>query len=55
MTGVREGRYEPWVIEVDRASQDQDPQGTPAAFLDGEPVDSSVLYDGQALGALLRR
>lgn len=55
VTGVREGRYEPWVIEVDRAFQDQDPQGTPAAFLDGEPVDSSVLYDGQALGALLRR
>ncbi len=55
VTGVREGRYEPWVIEADRTFQDQDPHGTPAAFLEGEPVDSSVLYDGQALGALLRR
>jgi hypothetical protein len=55
VTAVREGRYEPWVIEVDRAFQDQDPQGTPAALLDGAPVDSSLLYDPEALGALLRR
>ena len=32
----------------------EDPQGTPAALRDGEPVDSSALYDGAALGALLR-
>jgi len=54
VTGVREGRYEAWVLEADRAFQDLDPQGTPAALLDGEPVDSSALYDGQALGALVR-
>jgi thioredoxin family protein len=54
VTGVREGRYEAWVIEVDRAFQEQDPQGTPAGLLDGEPVDSSAFYDGQAMGALLR-
>ena len=54
VTGVREGRYDAWVLEVDRAFQEQDPQGTPAALLDGEPVDSSVLYDDQALGDLLR-
>ncbi|WP_100501614.1 DsbA family protein [Geodermatophilus chilensis] len=54
VTGVREGRYEAWVVEVDRRFQQQDPHGTPAALLDGEPVDSSVLYDGQALGDLLR-
>lgn len=54
VSGVREGRYEPWVVEVDRAFQDQDPQGTPAALLDGRPVDPSVLYDPEALGALLR-
>jgi predicted DsbA family dithiol-disulfide isomerase len=52
--GVREGRYEDWVVEVDRAFQEQDPHGTPAALLDGEPVDQDVLYDGAALGALLR-
>jgi Thioredoxin len=52
--GVREGRYQQWVIEVDRAFGKQDPQGTPAALLDGHPVDLEVLYDPEALGALLR-
>ncbi len=32
----------------------QDPEGMPAALLDGEPVDPAALYDGRALGALLR-
>jgi hypothetical protein len=54
VTGVREGRYEAWVVAVDREFQEQDPHGTPAALLDGAPVDSSALYDGQALGDLLR-
>ena len=54
VTGVREGRYEAWVLQVDQAFQEQDPHGTPAALLDGDPVDSSALYDGAALGALLR-
>jgi hypothetical protein len=54
-TGVREGRYAAWVVAVDRIFQEQDPQGTPAALLDGEPVDSSALYDDRALGDLLRR
>ena len=54
VSGVREGRYEAWVVAADRAFQEQDPHGTPAALLDGEPVDSSVLYDRQALGDLLR-
>jgi hypothetical protein len=55
VSGVQQGRYEAWALEVDRAFQEQDPQGTPAALLDGQPVDSDVLYDDQALGALLRR
>lgn len=53
--GVREGRYEQWVRDADKAFQEQDPDGTPAALLDGEPVDSSLLYDPDALGALIRR
>jgi hypothetical protein len=52
--GVREGRYEPWVVEIDRAFADQDPGGTPAALLDGRPIDSEVLYDPAAIGALIR-
>ncbi|MFD2091519.1 DsbA family protein [Blastococcus deserti] len=54
VTGVREGRYESWALVADGTFQGQDPEGTPAALLDGEPVDSSVLYDSRALGALLR-
>ena len=54
VSGVRQGRYEAWVLWVDQAFQEQDPHGTPAALLDGEPVDSSALYDREALGALLR-
>ncbi len=54
VTGVLGGRYEAWALEVDRAFQEQDPHGTPAALLDGEPVESSVLYDDRALGDLLR-
>ncbi|WP_369133953.1 DsbA family protein [Modestobacter sp. I12A-02662] len=54
VTGVREGRYEAWVAEVERSFQAQDPHGTPAALLDGEPVDSDSLYDPEALGALVR-
>jgi hypothetical protein len=52
--GVREGRYKAWAQEIEEAFQEQDPQGTPAALIDGQPVDPGVLYDGQALGALLR-
>jgi hypothetical protein len=53
--GVREGRYETWVIEIDRTFQEQDPQGTPAALLEQQPVDARLLYDPAALQSLLRR
>ena len=47
--GVEDGRYQQWVIEVERTFQNQDPQGTPAALLDGRPVDfASALRPGQA-------
>jgi Thioredoxin len=52
--GVRDSRYERWVIEIDRKFQEQDPRGTPAALLDGEPVESEVLFDPEWLGALIR-
>jgi protein-disulfide isomerase len=54
VTGVREGRYEPWVVQIDKAFQQQDPQGTPAAVLDAQPVDPALLFDREALGALIR-
>lgn len=52
--GVREGRYELWVRQTDQLLQDEDPDGTPQATLDGQPVDPQVLYDPERLGALLR-
>ncbi len=52
--GVREGRYEKWVTAIERDFEKQDPQGTPAGFLDGSPVRTRVLYDPEALGASIR-
>jgi predicted DsbA family dithiol-disulfide isomerase len=54
VTAVQEGRYEGWVRDIDEAFQEQDPDGTPLAVLDGRPVDSKTLYDPDALGALIR-
>jgi Thioredoxin len=54
VAGVREGRYEAWARAVDRAFQHDDPDGAPAAFLDGRPVERRLLYDPDALGDLLR-
>jgi hypothetical protein len=42
------------VREIDAVFGGQDPEGTPSAVLDGEPVDSQTLYDADALGALIR-
>jgi hypothetical protein len=52
--GVRQGRYEEWVVAVDRAFEEQDPEGTPAGILDGRPVEREVLYDPERLGTLIR-
>jgi protein-disulfide isomerase len=34
VTGVQGGRYEPWVLRREDLYQSEDPQGTPAAWLD---------------------
>ncbi len=52
--GVREGRYEEWVVAVDRVFEEQDEVGTPAGILDGRPVEREVMYDPETLGALIR-
>ena len=54
VTAVQEGRYETWVREIDQVFDEQDPDGTPSAVLDGRPVDSKTLYDPDRLGALIR-
>ncbi|MGA3148857.1 MAG: thioredoxin domain-containing protein [Acidimicrobiales bacterium] len=52
-SGVEEGRYQAWVLRAEEIFQEQDPQGTPAAWLDGEPVDGRVLTDRRRFGSLL--
>jgi hypothetical protein len=52
--GVETARYEKWVLSREAAYQAQDPQGTPAAWLDGHPLDSSVLFDRPELERHLR-
>jgi hypothetical protein len=54
VSGVRDGRYFAWVLKVEAALQEEDPQGTPAAWLDGQPVDPRVLNDPRALAARLQ-
>ncbi len=54
VSGVRGARYEQWVRRRETAYQAQDPQGTPAAWLDGNPMDPNVLFDRPAFESQLR-
>jgi protein-disulfide isomerase len=54
VSGVRTARYEKWVLSREAEYQEQDPQGTPAAWLDGNPMDSNVLFDRLAFENELR-
>jgi hypothetical protein len=53
-SGVREARYEQWVLSRESRFASEDPQGTPAAWLDGRPIDSGVLFSPAAFERLLR-
>jgi protein-disulfide isomerase len=55
VSGVREARYEQWVLRRETLYQAEDPQGTPAAWLNGNPIDPSVLFDRPAFVTQLRR
>lgn len=54
VSGVESARYERWVLSREAAYQAQDPQGTPAAWLDGHPLDSKVLFDRPEFESRLR-
>jgi hypothetical protein len=54
VSGVRQARYEEWVLRREADFEREDPQGTPAAWLDGDPIDSRLLFDGPAFERLLR-
>ena len=50
---VRSGRYVDWVLERERTFQAEDPEGTPAAVVDGARVSSAVLFEPSRLVRLL--
>jgi protein-disulfide isomerase len=52
-SGLEEGRYQAWVLQVEQLFQAEDPRGTPAAWLDGRSVDARILTDPGQLGSLL--
>lgn len=54
VSGVRTARYEKWVLGREAVYQAQDPQGTPAAWLSGDPLDSRVLFDRPEFESRLR-
>lgn len=54
VAGVREDRYQKWVLEREAAYQAEDPQGTPAAWLDGHPIQPGELFDRSAFEHRLR-
>ena len=53
VSGVRGSRYARWVLAREADYQAQDPQGTPAAWLNGNPIDSNVLFNRAAFGRRL--
>jgi hypothetical protein len=54
ISGVREARYEQWVLNREVRYASEDPQGTPAAWLNGRTVESRVLFSPPAFDRLLR-
>ena len=55
VSGVQEGRYERWVLQRESLFQSEDPQGTPAAWLNGSPIDSRLLFDTLEFKSALQR
>ena len=54
VASVQTGRYESWVRAIEAVFEEQDPEGTPFALLDGRPVESGSLSDPDRLGSLIR-
>ena len=53
-SGVREERFVEWVLAAEDAFAEEDPDGTPMLYLDGEQVDPRVVYHPEALAEVLR-
>ncbi len=48
VSGLATRRYEAWVQDREATYQEQDPQGTPAVWLNGVQVESGALFDAVA-------
>jgi len=53
VSGVRQARYEQWVVNRETRFAGEDPQGTPAVWLNGRAIDTPVLFSPGALQELL--
>jgi hypothetical protein len=53
VAGVHGARYEDWVLRQEALYQREDPKGTPAAWLNGSPIHSSVLFNPLAFASSL--
>jgi hypothetical protein len=54
VSGVRQARYEQWVLDREARFASQDPQGTPAAYLNGRLLLQEVLFSASAFEQVLR-
>ena len=54
VSGVSSARFAKWVVRQEAIYRSQDPQGTPAAWINGQPIDSDVLFDTASLEQRLR-
>jgi protein-disulfide isomerase len=54
VSGVSTARFAKWVMQQEAIFQSQDPQGTPAAWIDGQQIESSLLFDKADLERRLR-
>jgi Thioredoxin len=53
--GLHQARYEDWARQVEEQFETEDPDGTPAGFIEGAHIPTEAMYDPEALGALVRR
>ena len=54
ISGVHGARYERWVLRREAAYQEEDPQGTPAAWLNGTPMAPTALFDRREFESQIR-
>lgn len=54
ISGVRQARYEAWVVGRETRFSGEDPQGTPALWLNGRAIESRVLFSPGVFDQLLQ-